>query len=143
MSDLSLFGANEVANMVFGRRTAPPENWYLALIRNNVPNAFSDGTELDEPPAGVGYGRLIIPNDPTIWATDGYYLTSNVVALTFSAATADWGRINYWALCNAPEEGYVYFTGRFPQANSVATGDQVNLPAGSLQITLGPIFGTN
>lgn len=142
MTDLSLFGANEFANILFGKRQVVPDNWYLALILNNVPNAFSDGTELDEPPGGVGYGRLVVPNDPTIWTTDGYYLTTNVVDLTFSAATADWGRINYWALCNAPEDGFVYFTGRFPQADTVLSGDQVNIPAGSLQIVLGPIYGT-
>lgn len=143
MSDIALWGANEISQMIFGRRVLPPDNWYLALIINRVPNAFSDGTELDEPPAGVGYGRLVVPNDATIWDTDGYYLTTNITALTWSAATADWGRITYWAICNAPEEGFVYFTGKLPQAETISSGDQVNIPAGALQIQLGPIFGVS
>lgn len=143
MSGLALWGANEFSQMLFGRRTVVPDNYYLALIRQTAPNAFSDGVELDEPPAGVGYGRLLLPNDATVWTTDGYYLTTNVAALTFLQATADWGRINYWALTNAPEDGFVYFTGRFPQAEIIYNNDQVIIPAGALQIALGPIFGVD
>lgn len=143
MSGLALWGANEFSQMLFGKRSEVPDSWYLALIRQTVPNAFSDGVELDEPPAGVGYGRLLLPNDETIWTTDGYYLTTNVVALTFLQASADWGRINYWALTNAPTGGFVYFTGRFPQSEVIYNNDQVVIPAGSLQIALGPIFGVD
>lgn len=143
MSGLALWGANEISQMIFGRRALPPDNWYLALCRQQAPNAFSDGTELDEPPAGVGYGRLLVPNDPSIWDTDGYYLTTNIVALDFLEATADWGRINYWALTNAPEDGFVYFTGRFPNGDVVYNHDVLHIPARALQIALGPIFGVN
>lgn len=143
MSGLALWGANEISQMIFGRRVLPPNDWYLALIRQTQPSAFSDGTELDEPGEGVGYGRLLVPNTETIWDTDGYYLVRNIIELTFLEAEADWGRINYWALCNAPEDGFVYFTGRFPQGDPVYAGDQVHLPAGSLQFSLGPIFGVD
>jgi hypothetical protein len=144
MSGLALWGANEISQMIFGRRSLPPESWYLALIRNSQPNAFSDGTELDEPPTDTtGYARLELVNDATIWDTDGYYLTRNVVDLTFLEATGDWGRLNYWALCNAVTEGFVYFTGKLPQSEVVLSGDVVHIPAGSLQISLGPIFGVD
>jgi hypothetical protein len=144
MSGLALWGANEISQMIFGRRSLPPENFFLALIRTNQPNAFSDGTELDEPPTDTtGYARLQVPNDPTIWDTDGYYLVRNIVDLTFLEADQDWGRIQYWALCNAVTEGFVYFTGRFPQSEVVTAGDIVHIPAGSLQIALGPIFGVD
>lgn len=144
MSGLALWGANEISQMVFGRRSLPPESFYLALIRNSQPNAFTDGTELDEPPtATTGYSRLQLPNDATIWDTDGYYLVRNIVDLTFLEATGDWGRINYWALCNSVVEGFVYFTGKMPQSSIVLSGDIVHIPAGSLQIALGPIFGVD
>lgn len=141
MSDLALWGANEISQMIFGRRKVVPDSWYLALIRETAPNAFSDAAQLDEPPAGVNYGRLLLPNDPTIWDTDGYYLTTNVASLTYLVASGTWGRINYWALCNAPTAGFVYFTGKFAAPELVYTGDQVQIPAGGLQIALGPIFG--
>lgn len=144
MSGLALWGANEIANMIFGARTEVPANFFLALIRNNQPNAFSDGTELDEPPiATSGYVRLQLPNDASIWDVDGYYNVRNIVDLTFLAADEDWGRINYWALCNSVTDGFVYFTGRMPQSEIVNTGDIVHIPAGSLQISLGPIFGVD
>ena len=144
MSGLSLWGANEYSQILFGGRSLPPDSYFLALIRTNQPNAFSDGTELDEPPTDVtGYARLEIPNDATMWDTDGYYLVKNVVDLTFLEATADWGRINYWALCNSVTEGQVYATGKMPNSELVNSGDIVHIPAGSLQITLGPIFGVD
>lgn len=144
MSGLALWGANEISQMIFGQRSPVPPSYYLALIRTNQPNAFSDGTGLDEPPTDTtGYARIELVNDPTIWDTDGYYLVRNVIDLTFLEATADWGRINYWALCNAVEGGFVYFTGRLPQSEVVSSGDIVHIPAGSLQISLGPIFGVD
>jgi hypothetical protein len=144
MSGLALWGANEISQMIFGQRSIPPASYYLALIRNSQPNAFTDGTELDEPPTDTtGYARLELPNDSTIWDTDGYYLVRNIVDLTFLEATADWGRINYWALCNSVVEGFVYFTGKMPQSEIVNSGDIVHIPAGSLQIALGPIFGVD
>src|SRR5690242_21105733 len=50
---LSLWGANEYSQILFGGRSLPPDSYFLALIRTNQPNAFSDGTELDEPPTDV------------------------------------------------------------------------------------------
>jgi len=135
MSGLTLWGADQLSRMFFGRTAEPPVEFYLALVRQTEPNAFSDASELDEPGEGVNYGRMLLKNDSTIWDTDGYYLTTNVVGLTYPIATGDWGRIQYWALCNSLTEGFIYFTGRFPQSEIVYTNDQAYLPPGSIQFS--------
>lgn len=139
---LTLWGAGEILQTFFGRTAEPPASFYLALIKDTAPTPYVSGEELDEPSSDVGYARVEIVNDPTMWSDSSgqLQLVSNNEDLYFVTATADWGRISYWALCNQDQGGYVYLVGQMEEAQVVSAGDQVVMSANALSVELGPFF---
>lgn len=139
---LSLWGAGQILRTFFGRTAEPPPNFYLALVRDIAPTPYMSGSELDEPEVEAGYGRVAIPNEATSWDSEEglLHVTSNLLDFSFVTATIDWGRIGYWALCNADVEGYTYFIGEMEEELIVLAGDQPVLGADELVVELGPFF---
>jgi len=139
---LTLWGAGQLLRSFFGRTAEPPQTFYLALIKDIAPTPYVSGAELDEPDVETGYQRVAIPNDAASWtASEGFlHITSNAIDLPFITAITDWGSINYWAVCNAEVDGYVYFVGSVEQADYVAAGDQVVMGTDELVIELGPFY---
>lgn len=139
---LTLWGAGELINSFFGKSAEAPPAFYLALILETPPSPYVSGSELDEPEVG-SYARVEIPNEISTWTNNGQLqVVSTDIVITFITATADWGRIRYWALCSAPSGGYVYMCGNMEQPFRVNSGDQAQVPAGDLTVNLGPFFTT-
>ena len=139
---LTLWGAGEILRSFFSRATTPPTDFYLAVIKDIAPTPYISGAEIDEP-VGGGYERVAIPNDAVNWGSDGSLHTISVITdQVFKVATANWGVIRYWAICNAAVDGYVYFCGKIETDNliNVETGDTVILGEGDLTVQLGPFF---
>ena len=137
---LTVFGARELLTTYFARITEPPPTFYLALIREIAPTPYMSGAELDEPDA-VDYARIPIDNDLANWANDSQpQETYNVLPGTFITATTDWGKIGYWALCNAEVDGYNILVGDLETPVLIEAGDQVEFAEGDLNVTLGPFF---
>lgn len=137
---LTLWGAGQILNSYFSRTTAPPENFYLALIAQIPPNGFVSGAEIDEPDQ-ASYSRIAVPNDGVNWTDNGQvHVISTEVDVTFTQAQEDWGILRYWALCQTDVDGMVYAVGNLEDPLDVNTGDTVVLGAGDLSITLGPFF---
>jgi hypothetical protein len=138
---LTLWGAGEILRSFFGKTAEPPPDFYLALIKDLAPNPYVSGSELDEPTVDQGYVRVQLPNDAVTWNSGGMlHIVANEVEAAFITATSDWGRIGYWAVCNAEQGGYVYFVGEMEENLSVLAGDQAVVGAGELVIELGPFF---
>lgn len=139
---LSLWGAGQILRSWFGRTTEPPPNYYLALVREIAPTPYMSGSELDEPLVEDGYIRVAIPNEAVEWDSEEglLHVTSNTNEFPFVTATADWGRIGYWALCNADVGGYTYFIGEMEEEQIILAGDQAVLGADELTLELGPFF---
>lgn len=139
---LTLWGAGELLRTFFGQTSAPPPSFFLALIKDIAPSPYVSGSELDEPDPTLGYARVEIPNDAPTWISDSgqLHIVANEIDLSFLTATADWGRISYWAICNALEEGYVYCVGTMEEEQIVYNTDQVVVGAGELVVELGPFF---
>ena len=139
---LTLWGAGEILNSFFGGGATPPNNFSLALIKDVPPTPYVSGNELDEPTAG-GYSRAVVPNDVVTWSNAG---ALNVTALAnnigFVEATADWGTIRYWALCNALTGGNPYFVGQMESPERIVTGDIPVVSANDLSVELGPFFAS-
>ena len=140
----TLWGAGEMLRAYFSQAATPPPSFYLALIRNVEPNAYINGEELDEPlDAGNGYLRAELPNDLTTFGdlnTGQLHMIYNMADITFLTAVADWGYINFWAICDSDVDGNVVFFGDFDEAKYVAAGDSVTVPANLLAIEFGPFF---
>ena len=137
---LTLWGAGEMLRVMFSRSTSAPPSFYLALIKDVAPTPYISGSELDEPTAAE-YARVEIPNEISVWNNDSQI---NVIVcdtdINYVTAIEDWGTIRYWALCNAPVEGYVYMVGDFASPNAVNSGNTASVPAGNLTASLGPFY---
>lgn len=136
---VSLWGATQLLGEFFGRRIDWPTTFYLALIRTTAPGPFTEGGELDEPDSALGYLRATVPNDEITWTMDNE-VAANTNDIAFAAATGDWGFLRYWALLNTDTGGQIYFYGDFGEAVPGAATDELIVPAGTLNIVLGPIF---
>lgn len=139
---LSLWGAGQILRTFFGRTAEPPPAFYLAFIKDVAPTPYMSGAELNEPDVEAGYSRVEIPNEAVNWDSEEgmLHVTSNLIDFNFVTASADWGRIGYWALCNASVDGYTYFIGEMEEELIVLAGDQPVLAADELVIELGPFF---
>lgn len=138
---LTQWGAGELLRSFFSRTATPPPSFWLGLVMENAPSPYVIGAELDEP-EGLSYSRVEILNDIENWPSDNglLHVVANGLAVSFVTAQEDWGRIGYWAVCNAQEDGYVYLVGEMEEEQSVLTGDQVIINSDELVVELGPFF---
>lgn len=86
-----------IADQQFGSST--PATWYLGL---SVATPTPDGSGFVEPPTGVGYARVTIPNTGASWkaatTADNITRKENLAKFTFTNPTGPWGQITYWGL---------------------------------------------
>lgn len=137
---LTVWGAQQLLTSYFTKGTTPPPDFYLALIREIAPTPYLDGSELDEPD-NDDYARIPIPNTLAHWYNDSQpQEIYNALPQQFITASSDWGKINYWALCNAVVEGYPFIIGELETPVLIGIGDQVVFESGDLSVSLGPFF---
>lgn len=135
-SAITSFGADTFLNMLFGARTAVPADFYLALL-TQAPGEHTTGELLSEPPAGVGYGRVQVPNSPAYFGAGAGGFVATVAEIDFPTATADWPDvITHYALCDGTYTGGVYLYGSFVSARRVKRGDRVSVPSGLLSLSI-------
>ena len=116
----------------------PPATLYLALS-TGLYTDNSTGTNMSEVPSGgTGYGRYAAANNATNWpaATGTNPSTkTNGAAFTFPAATANWGTIQSFYVCDAPTGGNVLYGGDLTTAKSILAGDTATFSTGSITVT--------
>jgi hypothetical protein len=101
------------------------------------------GAEIDEP-AAADYARVQIENDTFNWANaSAPQQISNLLTASFATAITDWGECRYWALCNAPVDGFNYLVGELETPLLVQTGDTIQVAEGDLGVSLGPFFSAD
>lgn len=137
---LTVWGASQLLTTYFTQGTTPPPSFWLALVRTTPPDPYMSGSELDEPDSD-DYSRIEIPNDLANWTNDSQpQEIYNVLPAQYVTATADWGQIGFWALCNAQVDGYNFLVGDLENPLLVSTGDQVEISEGDLSVSLGPFY---
>lgn len=103
--------------------TIPTGARYLALATAATDSSFTEVS-------GGGYSRVAVTfNNPT-----GGTIT-NSSAVTFPQATANWGVIAYWGLYTASTGGTLVAWGPVSPSKTVNTGDVLQIPAGSIQLS--------
>lgn len=139
---MSKYLANKLIDHIF--RTASfskPTNLYWALFTTD-PTITGSGTEV----SGGSYARVQLdPLDTNYTATQGGTSgassgtpskTTNAVAVTFAAPTADWGTVGWWGLFDAPSGGNLLLEGALLSTQTVRNGDTApSFPIGSIQET--------
>lgn len=129
------YGENSVLNHMF-RGTAysatTPTDYYVALYTTAC--ADTAGTEV----SGGSYARVAINRASGAWnATNGSNgIISNVGAVTFPAATADWGTVQSWCLLDASSAGNPIVCANLSASRNITNGSTPSFGAGQLTITL-------
>lgn len=133
MANLSDFLENNLINHLF--RTASyskPAGLHIALF-TAAPNDAGGGTEV----TGGSYARVArAPGDANWAATSGTNgQTSNVAAINFGTATANWGTITHIGIFDASTGGNLLFWGALGTSRTINNGDSFEIPAGQLTVT--------
>lgn len=116
------------------RAIQAPQEYYVALIANTPPTAFSDGITLDEPTID-SYQRIAYANAPGNWSERTEEM-SNTYDIAFPVVGADevWPSIAYWGILDQDQGGQLLWAGSFADVIELEPGDQIVLPAGSITL---------
>jgi hypothetical protein len=134
---------NLIIDHLFRTRTfAKPSALWLALF-TGAPTDAGGGTEV----AGGGYGRVnLAPLDTNWTATQGGTAgnssgsgggTSNAVAITFNAPSANWGTVTHFAVMDAQTGGNMLIWDALTVPRTVIGGDPApSFAIGALQVVV-------
>jgi hypothetical protein len=115
------FQINQIADREFGRVNTPPANYYIALL-TTIPNP--NGTNAVEVSTiGTGYARQILPNNKTSLTSSNNGQVSNIAAINYPAATANWGIVACVGIYDAPTGGNLLYISVQPTAKAYDSGD--------------------
>lgn len=130
MAEISNYFANKILDHMLRNQTyTPPSTVYVALY-TVAPTASTSGTEV----SGGGYARKAV----TFGTAAANAQIANTVDIAFPTATADWGNIVAFALCDTVTTGAanILVFSTLDVQKSVVTGDQPHFPIGDLTVTI-------
>ena len=138
MGSFSDFLENALINHVFAtagsHHTYARPTLYIALCTVTVTDSMT-GTTITEPGEDCGaYARTICQTWDVASGTGGD--TENTIEVTFPTATAAWGTILDFAICDAVTTGNMLAYGTLSVSKSVAQGDTPKFAVGDLDVTL-------
>lgn len=96
-----------------------------------------DGSGITEP-SGGGYGRVEVVNDGTNFdpAVDG--VKKNLTTIAWPEASASWGTMRYWFICDVSDNVYLYGVlddgAGNPQPRTILGGDTFRFLANAMRI---------
>lgn len=93
-----------------------------------------DGATLAEP-SGGSYARVAVT--AATWDAASGGSKTNGAAITFPAATGDWGTITYICIFSALTGGTIKASGALTAGKSITTGQTLRFPASSVTVSLG------
>ena len=138
MSNASNYLEQQVFNHIFREATfSKPTNIAIGLTINDPSTA--EGDTIMEVGNGNGYARIPGASGNNKWfghGNDGP--GANVVELSFSAATGDWGMVSGVIITDSPtySGGNVLFQGALTSARDVKSGDTFRFSASGIRLTI-------
>jgi len=109
----------------------PATNLYVALLKS-TPDDADTGSTLPSEVSGGDYAR----KKCNTWDAAGSGATENTGAITFAQATADWGVVTHFAVCDKTTLGNCLAWGALNTTKNIQSGDTAEFAAGALDITL-------
>jgi len=141
--------AKKLLDHVLGGATGPgsapytaPSLTYLGLWTSTLDDS-STGDSAGEV-SGGSYARTSQVdvggknNDPTLWPTAtgaAVGTKSNGIPITFPTASASWGTITHFAICDALTSGNILYWGALTTSKVIDSGDTASFSAGALVVT--------
>jgi hypothetical protein len=137
MSGISDYFMDLIADNI-SNRSEIPATIYIALVTEE-PMMGTAGTNLLEPPAGVGYSRQAYTMSSANWSAASTGSISSLTNIQFTTnAMGIWGTLVAWVACTASTGGSVLFWGTLDNRVYVNTGAIVSLPVGAIEISVEP-----
>jgi len=135
MAAFSNYLENKIIDHVFQNTTfTSPSTLYVGLL-----TAVSDGeagtvTEV----TGGSYARVAVTASNTEWsdATGNNGTTSNVNAVTFPQATADWGTATHFGIFDAASSGNLLIYAALTTSRTITNGSTPSFAAGALTVQI-------
>jgi hypothetical protein len=130
----TLYLENAALNGVLGGPTfACPGRVYIALSTANF-DPSKTGTSMNEVTGG-GYTRVTVTNDGTSWTTATAGSKSNNAVFTFPAATANWGTVYSFYICDALSGGNTLYGADLTTSRTINNGDTASFAVGAITLT--------
>jgi len=109
----------------------PPTNIYIALCTSTVLDS-SSGDALPGEVSGGAYVRKVC----NTWDASSGGATENTQVESFAQATASWGTITHFALCDHSSTGNELAHGALGASKVVDSGDTAKFATGDIDVTL-------
>ena len=119
---LTNYAENKMLTLFKGNAT-----YYLALFKGNPGETGAVTNEV----TGGDYSRQAIS-----FGTPANGSMTNSSPIIFNAATANWGTITHWGVCDALSSGHVWWYGAVTAQKTVETGDIYMVDTGKLTLTI-------
>jgi hypothetical protein len=134
-SNLSDYGASFIAGALFGKSNTIPTNYYLALTAS-APDPSVGASVLTEPASSTGYARAPVLNTTASFSTASGGAVVNSAVLTFPIATADWGVLAWYVVCDAATNGNVILYASLDMPRLIQSGSTVSFQPGQLSLSV-------
>lgn len=136
MSALTNYGENAFLNSWFRTQSAyKPSAIYIGLLTAAADPEAGTVTEV----SGGSYARVAITQADAQWNapsnSSGAQLISNVNAVNFATASANWGTVTHIGIYDASTSGNLIAVLALTASRTVNNGDSFSIPAGQLQLT--------
>ena len=118
-----------ILNHLFGGAAYGQPTLYVALTTGALTETCTGGTLASEVSGGA-YAR----KQCDTWSVSGG-TSSNGVAVTFVQATAAWGTIDCFAICDHLTTGNVLYYGTLTTSKMIGTSDQAKFATDDIDVT--------
>jgi hypothetical protein len=128
----------KITQLLWSNTTYPvPGTWYVALSSTTPTQGASPN--FTEPTVGA-YARVAVANNATNWSAissepSAGYTVQNNTAVSFPAATANWGTMTYFGIYDAATAGNLVGYGALTASQTITTGVTASFAVGALTIT--------
>jgi hypothetical protein len=138
MGSFSDYLENKILNHAFkGTSFTQPTNLYIALCKTTITDAHT-GTTLPSEVSGGAYAR----KKCNTWDNSTAGATQNTQVESFIEATANWGTVTDFAICDKTTLGNVYGYGKLTTPKKIGTGDTAKFATGEFIALTSQIRGS-
>jgi hypothetical protein len=110
---------------------SPATNLYIALCKSTIADDDTGSTL----PAEISGGSYVRTKCNT-WDPASSGATENSQVVTFPEATANWGTVTDFAICDKTTAGNMLGYGKLTTPKKIGTGDTAKFATGDIDVTL-------
>lgn len=129
---ITIYEANRVLDMTFGKIGTPDNNIYIGLSTTPITNSGTGVTE----PVGGGYSRVMITNNKTSFTTATNGRLKNAIEIKFPESTIEWGTIRYIFIADALTGGNIRYYDKTILERLVQSQTTLIFPINSIEISM-------